>query len=235
MPTAATMPTPPDTPAWQERITGVPREQIITIARQFADNADKTHGKSMVIIGAAMNHWYHCDMNYRGIINMLMMCGCIGQRAAAGRTTWARKSCARKPAGRRWPLRWTGFARRASKTPPASFTPTPTSGATKSWVWKKCSRPWPTRPAYPGSMIDFNVRSERMGWLPSAPQLEINTLQVVKDAAAKGVSGCQRPRGAGAERRQHQTQLRRPGQPAELAAQHVCLALQHPGQLGQRA
>ncbi|MDA1587869.1 molybdopterin-dependent oxidoreductase, partial [Bacillus cereus group sp. TH230-1LC] len=69
----------PYTPAWQERITGVPREQIITIARQFADNADKTHGKSMVIIGAAMNHWYHCDMNYRGIINMLMMCGCIGQ------------------------------------------------------------------------------------------------------------------------------------------------------------
>jgi nitrate reductase alpha subunit len=33
----------------------------------------------MVIIGAAMNHWYHSDMNYRGIINMLMMCGCIGQ------------------------------------------------------------------------------------------------------------------------------------------------------------
>ena len=42
----------PATPAWQERITGVPREQTITIARQFADNADKTHGKSMVI-GAA--------------------------------------------------------------------------------------------------------------------------------------------------------------------------------------
>jgi nitrate reductase alpha subunit len=69
----------PYTPAWQESITGVPREQIITVARQFADNADKTHGKSMVIIGAAMNHWYHCDMNYRGIINMLMLCGCIGQ------------------------------------------------------------------------------------------------------------------------------------------------------------
>ncbi|MBT9597902.1 MAG: nitrate reductase subunit alpha, partial [Vitreoscilla sp.] len=67
------------TPAWQESITGVPREQVITVARQFADNADKTHGKSMVIIGAAMNHWYHSDMNYRGVINMLMMCGCIGQ------------------------------------------------------------------------------------------------------------------------------------------------------------
>ncbi len=35
--------------------------------------------RSMVIVGAALNHWYHMDMNYRGIINMLMMCGCIGQ------------------------------------------------------------------------------------------------------------------------------------------------------------
>src|SRR5256885_6356289 len=69
----------PYTPAWQEKITGVPRDQVIAIARQFADNAEKTRGKSMVIIGAAMNHWYHCDMNYRGIINMLMLCGCIGQ------------------------------------------------------------------------------------------------------------------------------------------------------------
>ncbi len=67
------------TPAWAESITGMPRDQIITVARQFADNADKTHGKSMIIIGAAMNHWYHADMNYRGVINMLMMCGCIGQ------------------------------------------------------------------------------------------------------------------------------------------------------------
>jgi nitrate reductase alpha subunit len=32
----------PYTPAWQERITGVPRDQVITVARQFADNADKT-------------------------------------------------------------------------------------------------------------------------------------------------------------------------------------------------
>ena len=69
----------PYTPAWQEKITGVKRDQIIAVARQFADNADKTKGKSMVIIGAAMNHWYHSDMNYRGIINMLMMCGCIGK------------------------------------------------------------------------------------------------------------------------------------------------------------
>ena len=33
------------TPAWAESITGVPRGQIVTVARQFADNADKTQGK----------------------------------------------------------------------------------------------------------------------------------------------------------------------------------------------
>ena len=69
----------PYTPAWAEKITGVPRDQIITIAREFATNAEKTNGRSMVILGAGLNHWYHMDMNYRGIINMLVMCGCVGQ------------------------------------------------------------------------------------------------------------------------------------------------------------
>ena len=58
----------PGTPAWQEQITGVSREKAIQIAREFADNADKTKGRSMIIVGAAMNHWYHMDMNYRCLL-----------------------------------------------------------------------------------------------------------------------------------------------------------------------
>ncbi len=69
----------PYTPAWAEKITGVSRDKIIQVAREFATNAEKTDGRSMIIIGAAMNHWFHCDMNYRGVINMLVMCGCVGQ------------------------------------------------------------------------------------------------------------------------------------------------------------
>ena len=69
----------PYTPAWQVKHTGVKAADVITVARQFAQNADQTRGKSMVIVGAALNHWYHMDMTYRGIINMLMMCGCVGQ------------------------------------------------------------------------------------------------------------------------------------------------------------
>ena len=68
----------PYTPAWQEPITGVTADKAIAVARGFADNAEKTQGRSMVIIGAGMNHWYHQDMNYRSIINFLMMCGTIG-------------------------------------------------------------------------------------------------------------------------------------------------------------
>ncbi len=69
----------PYTPAWQEKITGVTRKNVIAVAREFAINAEKTQGRSMVILGAGINHWYHMDMNYRGIMNMLMLCGCVGQ------------------------------------------------------------------------------------------------------------------------------------------------------------
>jgi nitrate reductase alpha subunit len=69
----------PYTPRWQESITGVPADKVIQVAREFANNAHITKGKSMIIIGAAMNHWYHMDMNYRAAINMLAFCGCIGQ------------------------------------------------------------------------------------------------------------------------------------------------------------
>ena len=48
------------------------------------------------------------------------------------------------------------------------FYATPTSGATKSWAWKKSS-PLADARAYHGAQIDYNVRAERMGWLPSAP------------------------------------------------------------------
>ncbi|MEQ9691152.1 MAG: molybdopterin-dependent oxidoreductase, partial [Bauldia litoralis] len=47
----------------------------------------------------------------------------------------------------------------------------------------------PTAPEGPwdGTLIDFNIRAERMGWLPSAPQLETNPLEVSKQAAAAGM------------------------------------------------
>ena len=68
----------PFTPAWQEPITGVPREDVIRVAREFAENAHKTRGRSMIFLGAGTNHWYHSDMNYRTIISLTTLCGCQG-------------------------------------------------------------------------------------------------------------------------------------------------------------
>ncbi|MDE2618327.1 MAG: nitrate reductase subunit alpha, partial [Burkholderiales bacterium] len=177
----------PYTPAWQEKITGVPHHQLITVARQFADNADKTKGKSMVIIGAAMNHWYHSDMNYRGIINMLMLCGCIG-KSGGGWAHYVGQEKLRPQTG------WTALAFALDWIrPPRQMNSTSFFYAhTDQWRYEKLTMgevlsPLADRAAFGGSMIDYNVRAERMGWLPSAPQLQTNPMQIVKDATAAGM------------------------------------------------
>ncbi|CAG1017074.1 partial nitrate reductase / nitrite oxidoreductase, alpha subunit, partial [Burkholderiaceae bacterium] len=174
------------TPRWQEQITGVPRDQVITVARQFADNADKTRGKSMVIIGAAMNHWYHCDMNYRGIINMLMMCGCIGQ-SGGGWAHYVGQEKLRPQTG------WTALAFALDwSRPPRQMNSTSFFYAhTDQWRYEKLGvseilSPLADKNEFGGSLIDYNVRAERMGWLPSAPQLKTNPLQVAREGAAAG-------------------------------------------------
>ncbi|HEY9380630.1 MAG TPA: nitrate reductase subunit alpha, partial [Burkholderiales bacterium] len=177
----------PYTPKWQEAITGVKAQDVITIARQFADNAEKTNGKSMVIIGAAMNHWYHCDMNYRGIINMLMMCGCIGQ-SGGGWAHYVGQEKLRPQTG------WTALAFALDwHRPPRHMNSTSFFYAhTDQYRYEKLKvseilSPTADPKEFTGSLIDFNVRAERMGWLPSAPQLETNPIKVCKDAAAGGM------------------------------------------------
>ena len=177
----------PYTPAWQEKITGVSRAQIIKIAHEFADNADKTTGRSMIIIGAAMNHWYNMDMNYRGVINMLMMCGCVGQSGGG----WAhyvgqeklRPQCGWLPLA--FGLDW--------QRPPRQMNGTSYFyNHSNQWRYEKLEMeevisPLADKSKWQASIIDYNTRAERMGWLPSAPQLDINPLQLTKDAQAAGM------------------------------------------------
>ena len=177
----------PYTPAWAERITGVPRNQIITVAREFALNAEKTRGRSMVIIGAAMNHWYHMDMNYRGVINMLVMCGCIGQ-SGGGWSHYVGQEKLRPQSG--WlPL---AFALDWGRPPRQQNGTSFFYAHSDQWRYETLDVKEilsPTAPPGPwdGAIIDYNVRAERMGWLPSAPQLEQNPLTLVAAAAAKGL------------------------------------------------
>ncbi|MBX9962565.1 MAG: nitrate reductase subunit alpha [Burkholderiales bacterium] len=177
----------PYTPAWQARITGVKAEDVVTLARQFADNAEKTNGKSMVIIGAAMNHWYHSDMNYRGVINLLMLCGCVGQ-SGGGWAHYVGQEKLRPQTG------WTALAFALDwHRPPRQQNSTSFFYAhTDQWRYEKIDvkgilSPLADPARYSGSLIDFNVRAERMGWLPSAPQFAANPIELCKEAAAAGV------------------------------------------------
>ena len=42
---------------------------------------------------------------------------------------------------------------------------------------------------YSGHLIDFNVRAERMGWLPSAPQLGTNPLRIARRRKSRDDTG----------------------------------------------
>jgi nitrate reductase alpha subunit len=176
----------PYTPAWAEKITGVAREKIIAVAREFAGNAEKTHGKSMVILGAGLNHWYHMDMNYRGIINMLVMCGCIGQEGG-GWSHYVGQEKLRPQTG--WqPL---AFALDWNRPPRHMNSTSAWYAHTDQWRYETLRAGEILSPTAPEgdwdvSLIDYNIRAERMGWLPSAPQLKTNPLEVSKAAKTAG-------------------------------------------------
>jgi nitrate reductase alpha subunit len=57
----------PYTPAWQEPITGVPAAAVQRVGREFADNAERSRGRSMILMGAGTNHWFHSEEKCRPI------------------------------------------------------------------------------------------------------------------------------------------------------------------------
>ncbi len=176
------------TPAWAEQITGVPRRHIEQIAREFADTANKTHGRSMIILGAGVNHWYHMDMNYRGMINMLIFCGCVGQ-SGGGWAHYVGQEKLRPQTG--WlPL---AFALDWNRPPRQMNSTSFFYNHASQWRYEKLTAqellsPLADASRFTGHMIDFNVRAERMGWLPSAPQLNVNPLTLAAKAEQAGQS-----------------------------------------------
>ncbi|QMT33702.1 nitrate reductase subunit alpha [Conchiformibius steedae DSM 2580] len=176
----------PYTPAWQEKHTGVKPEMVIRVAREFAQNAHDTEGRSMVIVGAGLNHWYHMDMNYRSIINMLMMCGCIG-KSGGGWCHYVGQEKLRPQSG------WAPLAFGLDwHRPPRQMNGTSFFYAhTSQWRHEKLGINEILAPSADGklaqmSMIDYNAKAERMGWLPSAPQLGANPLDIVQQAKTAG-------------------------------------------------
>ncbi|WP_335342967.1 nitrate reductase subunit alpha [Sedimenticola selenatireducens] len=176
------------TPAWGSKVTGIKTADLIRTGREFAENASKTRGKSMVIMGAAINHWYHNDLGYRSIMNILHMCGCVGQ-SGGGWAHYVGQEKLRPQAG--WaPI---AFALDWHRPPRHMNSTTYWYFHTDQWRYEKVEADnilGSTATAkYRGYQIaDYNVVSQRLGWLPSAPHFNKNPLDIVKAAEAAGAT-----------------------------------------------
>jgi nitrate reductase alpha subunit len=117
---------------------------------------------------------------------MLMLCGCVGQ-SGGGWAHYVGQEKLRPQTG------WTAlaFALDWARPPRQQNSTSFFYAHTDQWRYEKLGvseilSPLADKKAFSGSLIDYNVRAERMGWLPSAPQLKTNPLQVAREGAAAG-------------------------------------------------
>ncbi|MDO4919867.1 nitrate reductase subunit alpha [Kocuria sp.] len=176
----------PYTPAWQEEVTSVPAEAVIRTAREFAANAEKSHGRSMIILGAGICQWYHGDTTYRAILAMLMLCGCQG-RNGGGWAHYVGQEKARPITG------WAAMASANDWVRPPRFM----IGTafwymhTDQWRSDGYSSDSLQSPLAEGHLkgmhtADVVAQATRLGWMPFYPQFHENSLDVA-DAAIAGV------------------------------------------------
>jgi len=178
------------TPAWQERYTGVDRQTVIQFAREWAETAVCTQGKCMVIIGAGVNHWYHNNLIYRACISTLMLTGCVGRNGGGLNHYVGQEKCA--PFA---PWSTLAFALDWQKPPRLQNTPSFHYVNSDQWRYERHyleNQPVP-RPGNPraeelthGHTMDMQVRAVRMGWLPSYPQFDRSSLELVRQAEQAG-------------------------------------------------
>lgn len=178
------------TPAWQEALTGVNRQDVITVAREFAANAEQTQGRSMIIMGAGINHWYNNDNIYRCILSLTSLCGCQGV-SGGGWAHYVGQEKVRPLAG--WTAvtmgsDWTGPPRLQNGTSFYYF-------ATGAWRYELLNMqamcPPRLRDTVPAHPADCNALAVRLGWLPFYPQFQQNSLHICDEAEKAGASTSQ--------------------------------------------
>lgn len=172
----------PYTPAWQEEITSVPAEACIRTAREFAQNAEESEGRSMVIIGAGICHWYHADTTYRAILSLLMLTGCIGRNGGGWAHYVGQEKC-RPMTG------WFNMANALDwSRPPRTMIGTAYWYMhTDQWRTDGFSADAITSPLSTGRLdgkhaADALAQSSRLGWMPFYPQFDANPLDLADRA-----------------------------------------------------
>jgi len=178
----------PYTPAWQEKYTGIHRDTVLRFAREWGENAEKTNGKNLIIIGSGVNHWYHNNLLYRSAITALMLTGCVGvnggglahyvgQEKVANQASWSTIA----------------FAQDWGKVPRQQNTPSFHYVHSDQWRYERGYQAYDCLPAQSKvenkeHTMDMQVRAVRRGWLPFFPQFNRSSLEVVRDSVASGAS-----------------------------------------------
>ncbi|WP_425303047.1 nitrate reductase subunit alpha [Nocardia wallacei] len=176
----------PYTPAWQEAVTGVPAVQAARIAREFADNADRSGGRSMILMGAGTNHWFHSDQIYRSFFTLTLLTGCQGVNGGGWAHYVGQEKC--RPV--------TGWATLAFgldwQRPPRQMQGTIFWYlANDQWRYDPFTAETFSSPMAPGrfagrTAADNIALASRLGWMPSYPTLNRNPLDLVDEAEAAG-------------------------------------------------
>ena len=178
----------PYTPAWQAEHTGVDPALVIRVAREFARNAERTNGRSMIIMGAGINHWYHSDEIYRAVLQMVVLCGCqgvngggwahyVGQEKVRPFTGWSTVAFASD---------WSRPARQQAATPFWYL-------ATDQWRYERFGADEFASPLGRGTLAgmhfaDCYAKAARLGWLPAYPSFDRNPLDLADAAESEGMS-----------------------------------------------
>jgi nitrate reductase alpha subunit len=172
------------TPAWQEQHTGIARDTVIRFAREFAANAERTRGKSMVIIGAGINHWYNNNLHYRAPITALLLCGCCGVNGGGmNHYVGQEKLTLQAP--------WSSLAFARDWHPRSRLQQAPLWHYVNSDQWRydpefteydavPPGAKWAT-----GHAVDQVAKAVRLGWMPYYPQFDRSPLDVGRDAVGE--------------------------------------------------
>ncbi len=172
-------------PAWQEKFTGIGRDTVIKLAREFASNAERTEGKSMVITGAGVNHWYHQNLIYRSAITALILTGCVGKNGGGlNHYVGQEKLTLMTP--------WLSIALATDWGGPPRVQQAPLwhyinsdqfryEGEFTDYYHLPEGRKYAK-----GHTADHIAKSVRNGWMPYYPQFSQNSLDLAKEAQEAG-------------------------------------------------
>ncbi|MEI2774405.1 MAG: nitrate reductase subunit alpha [Tetrasphaera sp.] len=185
-PTGYDDPSVPATPAWQERYTSVPAQQVVRLAREWGQNAVATQGRGMILMGAGTNHWYHSDQIYRAMLLLTTITGCQG-RNGGGWAHYVGQEKIRPIMGFQhmaFALDWHRPPRHMNQTAYWYVNTSQYRYDTFNANEIDCG----TEVFAGKSIIDLLAQSVRLGWTPSYPTFTTSSLTLADEAEAAGLT-----------------------------------------------